>query len=58
MGPGRRHPAHEIAAIAAAISTLLDEEGAVTPADQLPAVYRSAWRSDAINDALDAGTVR
>jgi hypothetical protein len=48
----------QIAAISAAVAALLDEEGAARPADPVPAVYRSAWRSEGIRDALDAGTVR
>jgi hypothetical protein len=56
---GGRLDGEQIAAIAAAISTVLDEERAATrPVDPLPAAYRSAWRRAAIRDALDAGTVR
>ncbi len=47
----------QVAALVAAISAILEEEAA-RPVDPLPAVYRSAWRSEAIRDALDAGTVR
>ena len=55
---GGRRDGEQTAAIVAAISTVLDEERAARPVDPLPAVYRSAWRSQAIRDALDAGTVR
>ena len=57
--PGAGAPtAAELAAVAAAVAALMDEEAAAVVADPLPAAYRSAWRRAAIQDALDAGTVR
>ena len=58
MSPADGSTAAELAAVAAAVAAVLDEEAAAVAADPLPPAYRSAWRRAAIRDALDAGTVR
>ena len=40
---------HELAAITAAIESLIGDEARV-PGDSLPAVYRSKWREAAIHE--------
>ena len=48
---------HELAALGAALTALVEEERAAAPGP-MPAAYRSAWRRAGVQDAVDAGTVR
>ena len=45
----------ELAALAAAVGSLVDAERAAAVPDPLPPAYRSAWRRAGIQEALAAG---
>ena len=45
----------ELAAIAAAVASVVEAERSAAAPDALPPAYRSAWRRAGIHEALEAG---